>query len=90
MNNWFTNTWEWFKSFFDGKTVASMMRLLNFLAVVNGLGVIWYCAIAESEYAHYGLELVMIGIFGKGYQDYNNYRRDKTKKDGENIQSDIS
>jgi len=82
-----SNIWNWFKKFFDGETAASMMRLLNFLAVVNGLGIIWYCSIAETEgYAHYGLELVMIGIFGKGYQDYNNYRRDKEKNNnGETV-----
>lgn len=86
MSKWLKETWEWFKKFFNGETVASMMRLLNFMCAINGIGIIWYCSISETEgFAHYGLELVIIGVLGKGYQDFNNYRRDKNIKNGKDI-----
>lgn len=87
MKNWLVDNWKWFKSFFSGGSAASMMRLLNFICIISGNGIIWFCVITETEgYATYGIELAFAGLFGKGYQDYTNYRRDKDikKSDGEN------
>ena len=83
------NTWEWFKRFFSKDTNESMTRLLNYGVVKAGIIIIFICIIFKLEGAHYGLELVLAGLFGKGYQDYTNYRRDKSvikeDKDGTDI-----
>ena len=68
----FLGNWEWFKKFFNSKTAESMMRLLDFICVRSGILIIWYCTITKTEgYAHYGLELAILGILGKAYQEYN-------------------
>jgi hypothetical protein len=81
-NKWFRETWEWFKRFFSRSSEESMTRLLNFMCVSSGILIILICAIFEiAGYAHYGLELAILGVLGKGYQDYTNYRRNKTDKE---------
>lgn len=69
--------YEWFKRFFSKDTNESMTRLLNYGVVKAGIIIIFICIIFKLEGAHYGLELVLAGLFGKGYQNYTNYRRDK-------------
>lgn len=78
MNKRITDIWEWFKRFFNADSVESMMRLLNYMCVRSGLLIIWYCAITETEgYATYGLELAILGVLGKGYQEYNLRKKQK-------------
>lgn len=75
------NTWEWFKKFFEHNSAESMMRLLNFSCVRAGILIIWYCVIMQVDGAHYGLELVLAGLLGKGYQEYNIRKKETIKKE---------
>lgn len=82
MSKRITKIWEWFKEFFNAYSVESMMRLLNFMCVFSGNAIIWFCALTNTiGFAHYGLELAILGVLGKGYQEYNI----RQKENGKNI-----
>lgn len=55
-------------NFFRNGTKESMMRLLSLLLVVSGIIIIYLAVLLEKEGAHYGLELAILGVIGKGYQ----------------------
>ncbi len=46
----------------------SMMRLLSFILVVSGVLIVGGAVMFGLNGGHYGLELAILGIFGKGYQ----------------------
>lgn len=54
--------------FTEANDRLSMMRLISLLLVISGClivaGAIWF----KLEGAHYGLELAILGVIGKGYQ----------------------
>jgi hypothetical protein len=45
-----------------------MMRFLSLLLVVSGIVVVYLAVLLEKEGGHYGLELSILGVIGKGYQ----------------------
>lgn len=55
-------------NFFRSQSKESMMRLLSFLLVVSGIVIIYLAVLLEKEGGHYGLELAVLGVIGKGYQ----------------------
>lgn len=55
-------------NFFRTDSLESMMRLLSFILVLSGISIIVMAVYLELDGAHYGLELCILGIIGKGYQ----------------------
>ena len=57
------------KEFFqDDKGCLSMMRLISYTLVVSGVLIVGICVWFKLDGAHYGLELAVLGVIGKGYQ----------------------
>lgn len=55
-------------NFFRDGEKESMMRFLSLLLVVSGIVVVYLAVLLEKEGGHYGLELAILGVIGKGYQ----------------------
>lgn len=55
-------------NFFRSDSKESMMRLLSFLLVRSGILIIGMAVYFQLDGAHYGLELAILGVIGKGYQ----------------------
>lgn len=55
-------------NFFKSDSKESMMRLVAFILVTSGIGVIFMAVGLELDGAHYGLELAILGVIGKSYQ----------------------
>ena len=55
-------------NFFRSDSKESMMRLLSFSLVYSGIIIIGMAVYLGLDGAHYGLELAVLGVIGKGYQ----------------------
>lgn len=55
-------------NFFRSDTKESMMRLVTLLLVLSGISIIGLAVWFKLDGAHYGLELAILGVIGKGYQ----------------------
>lgn len=55
-------------NFFKNDTSESMMRLISFLLVVSGIFIVAMAVGLDLNGGHYGLELAILGVIGKGYQ----------------------
>ena len=56
------------KGFFSTDSVQSMMRLCTFVLVISGILITATAVVFQLDGGYYGIELVTIGILGKGYQ----------------------
>lgn len=54
--------------FTEANGELSMMRLLSFMLVVSGIVVVSVAVWFELDGGHYGIELAVLGVIGKGYQ----------------------
>lgn len=54
--------------FTESNGERSMMRLLSFILVASGVLIVGAAVMFGLNGGHYGLELAILGIFGKGYQ----------------------
>lgn len=46
----------------------SMMRLLSFMLVAGGIIIVAAAVWFKLDGGHYGIELAVLGVIGKGYQ----------------------
>jgi len=54
--------------FTEANDRLSMMRGLSFLLVASGIAIVFICVWFELDGGHYGIELAVLGVIGKGYQ----------------------
>ena len=59
---------DYLKGFFLEDSKQSMMRLMSLLLVCSGILVVLIAVIFQLDGGHYGLELAILGVLGKGYQ----------------------
>ncbi len=55
-------------NFFRSDTRESMMRLISWSLVYSGIIIVGMAVYLKLDGAHYGLELAILGVIGKGYQ----------------------
>jgi len=54
--------------FTEANDRLSMMRGLSFLLVASGISIVSVCVWFKLDGGHYGIELAVLGVIGKGYQ----------------------
>jgi len=54
--------------FTESNGQLSMMRLLSFMLVLGGILIVAIVVWFKLDGGHYGLELAVLGVIGKGYQ----------------------
>jgi hypothetical protein len=54
--------------FTEANDRLSMMRGLSAWLVISGTIIVVLCVLLEKDGGHYGVELAVLGIIGKGYQ----------------------
>jgi len=54
--------------FTEANDRLSMMRLISLILILSGISIVGICIWFKLEGAHYGLELCILGVIGKGYQ----------------------
>lgn len=54
--------------FTEANDRLSMMRLISYTLVLGGVIIVGVCVWFKLDGGHYGLELAVLGVIGKGYQ----------------------